>query len=191
MTQGGLVVADVAQFVIKAREELSAFEREQLTCVDAQQHLVREKEQLAVRVQALEESLQRAELIAHEQEFVIGQLRSELVAERDRHAMERAEQQAALASGEEAAESEAQVKIRTLQEEVASARAAGERKAELARREAGALVASEIAALKARISAMEHQLEMERERRVRLMDVVKAHDVHVATPAKRIPEVVT
>lgn len=186
MTQGGLVVAEVEQFVVKAREELSAFEREQLSCVNAQRTLVTEREQLASRVQQLEKSLEHAELVAHEQKIIIGQLRSELSAEKALHeSLINSVQKEA----EESAESKALTKIRELQNEVARAHSAGERKAEKAREAAAALVGNEIALLKVRISAMEQQLEVEKERRVRLMDVVKAHDVHVA--AKRMPEVVT
>lgn len=186
MSQGGVVVAEVAQFVIKAREELSAFEREQLSCVTAQQGLVTEREQLAVRVHALETSLAHAELVAHEQEVVISRLRGELASQKSAQELERnSVEQAAHAQ----AEDKAQARIRELVEEVERTRASGDRKTEKAREEAAALVAGEIALLKTRISAMEHQLESERERRIRLMDVVKAHEVHVT--AKRVPENVT
>lgn len=186
MSQGGVVVAEVAQFVIKAREELSAFEREQLCCVTAQQGLMTEREQLSVRVHSLETSLAHAELVAHEQEVVITRLRSEIASQKSTQDLERSSvEQAATAQ----AEDRAQARIRELLDEVERTRATGERKTERAREEAAALVAGEIALLKTRISAMEHQLESERKRRVRLMDVVKAHEVHVA--AKRVAEIVT
>lgn len=186
MSQGGLVVGEVAQFVIKAREELSAFEREQLSCVSAQQTLVTEREQLAARVQALEKSLEQAELVAHEQELIIGQLRGELSAQK---AEQVTSQTSAQKTADEEVEKKALEKIRELQNELARVRSAGEQKAERAREAASGLVAGEIALLKARICAMEQQLEVEKERRIRLMDVVKAHEVHVI--AKRTPEVVT
>lgn len=181
MSQGSAVVSEVAQFMIKVREELGAFEREQLSCAAAQQGLMNEKAELLLRMQELEKSCVEANLQVQEREHRLVALQADLEAERvalaaaHRSAGERDEAEEKVAGAARHAEQ--------LEHELARQKAIVAMASSKAREEAAASFAGEIAALTARMAAMERQLETERERRGRLMEVVKAQQI-VVTPAR-------
>lgn len=184
MTQGGAVVGEVAHFLAKAREELSVFQREQEAYAGAQQRLLEEKSELAARLIAAEKAAESAALQVKEYELRVAHLstqlslrpetvsREEFESERKRHAEERAA----------AAEKIAALEAALLRERGVSEQALGK-----VRRDEASLYGTEIALLKERLSALEQQLEAERERRARLMEVVKVHDVTVVAQKQRQP----
>lgn len=184
MTQGGAVVGEIAHFLARAREELSAFQREQETYASEQQRLGAEKAELTVRLIAAEKAAENAALQAKEYELRVAHLNSQLStrseaisreefeAERKRHT----EQQVV------AAEKIAALEAALLRERGTSEQALGK-----VRRDDASLYGTEIAQLKERLSALEQQLEAERERRARLMEVVKVHDVTVVAQKQRMP----
>ena len=176
MVQGGAVVSEVAQFVVKAREELNAFQREQECYADAQRLLVEEKAQLLLRVSELEKSSLEASVRQKEQEFVVQSLQQQLAGSLP------SDEKQALQVGKQTAEEQltaAVKKIARLELELKTQRDTQERVAARTRREEVNLHGSEIALLKNRLAAVEEQLSAERERRTRLMEVVKAHEVVV------------
>jgi len=79
MVQGGTVVSEVAQFLVKAREELSAFQREQQTFAEAQQRLSEEKNELLLQLSIAGKNAEEALLRATQSESKVEQLTRELV----------------------------------------------------------------------------------------------------------------
>jgi hypothetical protein len=71
-------------------------------------------------------------------------------------------------------------RVLEMEDLLVSERLAQEKIFQRIREEAAQHRASEIAQLKTRVAALDQQLEMERERRLRLMDALKLHEVKVS-----------
>jgi|GEM_PF-3593391 len=184
MTQGGTVVGEVAQFLAKAREELSAFQREQEAYAGAQQRLVEEKAELALKLAEVGKAAEEASLRAKENELRVAQLTAQLVSRPDTVSREELEAERARGAEQRAAAAE---KIASLEAALQREQRMREQAMGKARQDEASLYGTEIALLKDRLSALEQQLETERERRARLMEVVKVHDVTVAAQKQRQP----
>lgn len=174
MTQGSAVVSEVAQFIVRAREELSVFHREQMSYADAQRDVVEEKASLLLRVAELETAAEAADGRVREQNVLLEALRARVAAAAED------DEKSALAAQCRTAEEKLTLALQKVSELEASLRSEREQKnhsVNRSRQEQIAMHGNEISLLKSRLSAVETQLETERERRARLMEVVKAHDV--------------
>ncbi|PTY05269.1 hypothetical protein DB347_17550 [Opitutaceae bacterium EW11] len=179
MTQGGAVVSDVAQFLVKAREELSAFQSEQERYASAQAQLLQEKQALSDRLAEMQRAVDLAALRAAEQEVLVSGLNSEL-AERKREGERiKSETVSEECRTLEAKLSVADAEVARLTAELESERKARENTVGEARKEEASHYGREIVLLKERLTALEKQLDAERQRRSRLMEVVRTPDVLV------------
>lgn len=183
MAQGATVVNEVAQFMIKVRAELSDFEREQALFLEAQQHAEAEQLQVRIRIEELEKTRELNALRVAELENLIVQLQQELAKRADSVPREELESLRAASDGKIAS---AAGRIAELETALLREREARHAVLKQARHDEALAHAAEITALKSRLSAAEHQLALERERRARLMEVVKTHEVRIAPP--REPE---
>lgn len=184
MTQGGTVVGEVAQFLAKAREELSAFQREQETNVAVQRQLLEENTDLAAKLTRLGRAVDEANVRAKEFEMRVTQLTTQLTSREDGVPSKEVERERKRATEQHKADAE---KIASLEAALKRERTVREQAMDKMRQNEAALHGAEIAQLKERLSALEQQLEVERERRSRLMEVVKVHDVTVAAQKLRQP----
>lgn len=182
MVQGGTVVSEVAQFLAKAREELNAFQREQETYAVAQQRLVEEKAELSLKMNAMTKAAEEAAFRNRENEERIAQLTEELTS-RERLATRQAVELERKKNAEHLAVAEE--KIASLERTLQRERDLREKSVGKIRQDEAVSYGTEIARLKTRLTALEQQLETERDRRVRLMEVVKVHDVTVNNQKQR------
>ena len=188
MTQGGEVVSEVAQFLVRAREELGAMQREQESYVAAQEQLSEEKALMAAKLSTLEKTAEEVGLRAFEQERLIGQLRGQLAATSETKTSEHVllEERCRVAEDKVAA---AQKKIAMLELALRTEREASASAPTRVRQDEVDQHAAEIALMKSRLAAVEQQLETERDRRSRLMEVVKKHELAVNGRGERQREV--
>lgn len=182
MTQGGAVVSEVAAFLARAREELKALQREQEQYVETQRHAAEEKAELIAKLTHATKAADESTVRAMELEAKVNQLTQELTSNSDRVAREELEAERRKAAAQQA----------TSADRIARLEAALRHESELRtltvgkiRQEEASLYATELALLKNRLTALEHQLESERERRARLMEVVKTHEVTVNAQKQR------
>lgn len=182
MTQGGVVVSEVAEFLAKAREELSALQREHASCAEVQQRWSEEKVQLASQLTAATAAAEEAASQVKQYEDKISLLEGALAesdasigkAQLEEERKTQSEQLRAAADRISLLESALQKEKMLRQQMVGKVR-----------QDEASSYATEIALLKSRLSALEHQLEAERERRTRLMEVVKVHEVSVSAQKQR------
>lgn len=182
MTQGGAVVSEVAQFLAKAREELSALQREQEGYAQAQERLAEEKDSLAAQCADALRAADDAQARATLSDRKVEQLQALLAVSEERVPKSDVDQERLRGADQLRTATE---RIGALEAELARERQLREQAASRARHQEASVYAADIALLKNRLSALEHQLEAERERRVRLMDVVKVHEVSVVPQRQR------
>lgn len=184
MTQGGTVVSEVAQFLAKAREELGAFQREQETTVAVQRQLLEENAELNAKLVAVGREVDEANVRAKEYEMRVTQLTTQLASQQNGISLNEIERERKRAVEQQDAAAE---KIVALEAALNREKSVREQALGKMRRDEAISHGAEIALLKERLSALEQQLEVERERRGRLMEVVKVHDVTVAAQKQRQP----
>jgi chromosome segregation ATPase len=182
MIQGGQVVAEVADFMVRARAELAAFQEEQRAFSEAQRQLDQEKAELAARVASLEEALASAEDRLAQRELLVGSLRQQQEQQDVEEGAEREELEQRVNNSEKCL-GEAQARIAALERALTAERKARELGLSQAREAAAAAHPAEMDAVKNRLAALEQQLASERERRSRLMEVVKTAELRVAERA--------
>jgi hypothetical protein len=183
MVQGGTVVSEVAQFIVRAREELSAMQQEHTTYAGAHANALEEKGALLQRISELEKQCAAAEGRALEQAVTIEALRTKIAGQESDSAAE-AEWRIERRRTEERL-SGALERVTALESALERERTRREASETYDREEQVAQHTAEIALLKSRLAAVEQQLVVERERRSRLMEVVRTHDVTVASRLQR------
>ncbi len=179
MIQGGQVVAEVAEFMVRARAELAAFQEEQRVVSESQRQLDQEKAELVARVASLEDALAGAEDRLSQRELLLGSLRQQQERQDATGGPERRELEQRVNNSERCL-SEAQARIAALERALAAERKARELGLSQAREAAAAAHPGEMDAVRNRLAALEQQLASERERRTRLMEVVRTAEVRVA-----------
>lgn len=180
MAQGGTVVGEVAQFLATARAELGALREEQERYASAQEQLLEEKRVLAERLSGSERKVEESAVRVKELELALARETAESQARQTGPSAE----QLRVAEEERAAQAEklsaATDRITHLESALARERAFRETSVDRTREEQAEMYARELALLKERLTSLENQLEAERQRRARLMEVVKTHDVTVS-----------
>lgn len=177
------MVSEVAQFLTKVREELSAFRCEQEACAVVQQRLIEEKTELSANLGAARQLAEEVSLQAREYKMRVEQLTTQL-ASQNHVSREELEAERKQGAGQRSAATE---KIAALEAALLRERGGYEKAVGKVRQDDASLYGNEIALLRDRLSALEQQLELERERRTRLMEVVKVHDVTVNAQKQRQP----
>lgn len=171
------MVGEVAQFLSRARVELTELQRDQESYAEIQQKVLAEKEELVNRVSALDATAAAAEERLCSQEALIARLQLDLTAARQAPRSE--EQVDERLQQTEGRLGEALAKVQALEQVVQRERQTRAAHISQIRQEEVTHHSTEIALLKTRLASLEQQLETERERRVRLMEVVKSHEVIV------------
>ncbi len=181
MVQGSTVVHEVTQFMVKVREELSCLGRDHAEGLQAQQRVEQERTILGEKLLGSERELEQVRLRVAEQDLVLIQLQEQL--KRPSSGVTAEELEAVKKEGD-AKVAAANLRANELEASLAREREMNETSLRQLRQESANAHSLEIAALKKRLSAVEQQLESERERRARLMEVVKANEVRVIAPQK-------
>ncbi len=179
MTQGSTVVNEVVEFMAKARAELESLRQEQAEAVRLQDLADSENGLMRARISSLEQQLESSEVRVKEQDLQVARMRTELAAAVSAISREELSREREL--HEEALQKQVS-RVTEAEAEIVRERTSRAQALQKMRTEESARHAAELQALSAKIETLEKQLAAERERRVRLMDVLKAHEVTVAPP---------